>query len=144
MAHFDHCGDGTEDEGTFYSLSTEYSEAARILMDTHPTKIKYSSVINYLLGHSAELALKGYLFKNGETVEDLIRVGHNLDRLIELAREKGIIQDGLESISDLSPIYKSKDLEYRKNEKASLPTQDQLLMDVQALQRTVFGHIAQQ
>lgn len=83
MSLFDVSGDGSEDEGTFYSLASEYLEAAITLFNTPPTRINYWVVIYYLLGHSAELTLKSYLFDHGETPESLKKVGHDLERLTE-------------------------------------------------------------
>lgn len=50
MSLFDAICDGSEDEGTFYSLASEYLEAAITLFNTPSTRINYSVVIYYLLG----------------------------------------------------------------------------------------------
>ncbi len=53
-------GDGSQDDGTLYSLSDEFLEAARVLQATPPTRVNFSSAAYYLLGHSAELILKAF------------------------------------------------------------------------------------
>jgi hypothetical protein len=71
-----------EDEATLLSLSTEYLEAAKVLHSTPPTKVNYAIVIFYLLGHAAELLLKSFLHKNGESIVDIKnKYGHNLTKL---------------------------------------------------------------
>ena len=130
-----------EDEATLYSLSCEYLEAARILIDTPPTKINFSLVIYMLLGHSAELVLKSYLSKNGVVIQDLKNTGHNLNHLIDLVRENEPSMQNLDAISALSSTYKAKELNYRKSKYVRFPDKDQLLMEVVSLQRFVFHHI---
>jgi hypothetical protein len=131
-----------QDEGSFYSLSTEYLSAARILINTPPITTNYSSVIYYLLGHAAELSLKSFLYKDGESIKSLMEVGHNLSCLIELAQGKGLNINGLESIFELSRVYKDKGLEYRKLRNTYFPPQSQLLKDVEELQQAVFSRVA--
>ncbi|MBK7663576.1 MAG: hypothetical protein IPJ21_08545 [Sterolibacteriaceae bacterium] len=143
ILRFDEEGDGSEDEGTLYSLSTEYMEAAIVLHDTPPIRVKYSSVICYLLGHSAELALKSYLFDHGETPKSLKNIGHNLERLVELARQRGLsARISLTSTVELSPVYCAKGLEYRTRRRRAFPNETALIEEVQALLRAVFDHIS--
>ena len=114
MSLFDGLGDGSEDEGTFYSLASEYLEAAVTLSNTPPARTNYSGVIYYLLGHSAELTLKSYLFDRGETPASLKNLGHNLDRLVERAMNHGLSNKiSVCAIKALAPIYRKKELEYR-------------------------------
>jgi len=43
---FDAVGDGSQDDGTLYSLSDEFLEAARVLQATPPTRVNFSSAAN--------------------------------------------------------------------------------------------------
>ena len=142
MSFFDQAGDGSEDDGTFFSLASEYLEAALVLYKTPPTRIGYSLVIYYLLGHSAELTLKSYLFDHDETPSSLKDIGHNLDKLITRAKSHGLKSNlSLSAISELSPIYLAKELEYKKRKRQSFPSEDDLISEIQALQDVVFDRI---
>lgn len=141
MSIFDHEGDGAEDEATFFSLSGEYLEAAEMLNRVPPTKINYWMVTYYLLGHSAELTLKSYLFKNQVQINELIKSGHDLSALISKANGFGL-QDFI-LLRKLSPIYKAKGLEYRKSKNESFPSVDELIMEVRQLRSIVFNHVSE-
>ncbi|MEJ1958500.1 MAG: hypothetical protein WDM70_02780 [Nitrosomonadales bacterium] len=56
-------GDGSQDGGTLYSLSDEFLEAAVVLQNTPLNCVNFSAVTYYLLGHSAELMLKAFLYR---------------------------------------------------------------------------------
>lgn len=142
MSLFDALGDGSEDEGTFYSLASEYLEAAITLFNIPPTHINYWVVIYYLLGHSAELTLKSYLFDHGETPASLKSIGHNLDKLIERAMSHGLSNKlSVSAINALAPIYREKELEYRKRKRQTFPDQQDLIEEIKALQSAVFNRI---
>lgn len=141
MSIFDYEGDGAEDEATFFSLSGEYLEAAETLNSVPPTKINYWMVTYYLLGHSAELTLKSFLFKNQVQINELIKSGHDLSALISKANGFGL-QDFI-LLRKLSPIYKAKGLEYRKSKKESFPSVDELIMEVRQLRSIVFNHVSE-
>jgi len=136
---FDYEGDGSEDEVTLYSLSSEYLEAAKTLDSVPPTKVNYGIVTFYLLGHAAELSLKSYLFKKSLSVQDLRKVGHDLDSLLSKASELGL--KSFSSIRDLSPIYKSKKLEFRQRSRETFPAVDSLIEEISELHSIVFDHI---
>ena len=87
---FDAEGDGTQDDGTLFSLSAEFLEAALVLHATPPVRVKFSSATYYLLGHSAELMLKAFLYRHGQTISGLRKINHDLEKLASLAREKGL------------------------------------------------------
>lgn len=142
MSVFDAHGDGSEDEGTFYSLASEYLEAAITLFNTPPTRINYQVVIYYLLGHSAELTLKSYLFDHGEKPASLKRIGHDLDQLVERAMNHGLSKKlSVRAISALAPIYREKELEYRRRKRQAFPDQQDLIEEIEALQSAVFNKI---
>lgn len=142
MALFDALGDGSEDDGTFYSLASEYLAAAITLFNTPPTRTNYCVVIYYLLGHSAELTLKSYLFHRGETPESLRKVGHDLDKLVKRAMSHGLSNKlSARAINALAPIYRKKELEYRKSKRQTFPDQQDLIGEIEALQSAVFDSI---
>lgn len=142
MSLFDGPGDGSEDEGTFYSLASEYLEAAITLFNTPPTRINYWVVIYYLLGHSAELTLKSYLFDHGETPSSLKKIGHDLDKLVERAINHGLSNKlSVRAINALAPIYREKELEYRKRKRQTFPDQQDLIEEIKSLQSAVFNRI---
>ena len=120
LISFDSEGDGSEDESTFWALANEYLEAAAVLVDTSPRHTNYLSVIYYLLGHSAELTLKSFLHMHGESIKSLTSIRHDLKQLVDLSQARGLaVKGGLNSIVALSPLYKSKHLEYRKRKKST-------------------------
>ncbi|UAA37872.1 hypothetical protein KIH87_14380 [Paraneptunicella aestuarii] len=129
-----------EDEATFFSLSSEYLEAAETLNKIPPTKVNYWIITYYLLGHSAELSLKSFLFKRGMSLKELRKIGHDLFELLDKAKNHGI-QD-FNSIRSLSPIYKSKKLEYRQRNIESFPPIDNLILEVKELHLMVFESIS--
>ena len=71
---FDAVGNGSQDDGTLYSLSDEFLEAARVLQATPPTRVNFSSAAYYLLGHAAELMLKAFLFKHEVSIVELKKI----------------------------------------------------------------------
>ena len=139
---FDTKGDGSEDDGTLYALSSEFMDAAIVLQKTPPVRVNYSSVAYYLLGHSAELMLKAFLYKNGKTIDDLIKISHDLEKLVSLVRENGlpeIVQ--LNQIRHLAVAYKDKSFEYRTKNKKSFPPIDILIEEIERLQAAVFDKL---
>lgn len=134
-----------EDEATLYSLSSEYLEAAKVLYNTPPTRIGYTLVTYYLAGHAAELMLKSFLFKHGETIEALAkRYGHNLKLLIKRARLKGLpVSVSTEHIQSLAKTYAGKHTEYRRKYQLKLPPLNFLLLEIESLQSHVFNHVAE-
>ncbi|PKH00893.1 hypothetical protein [Paraglaciecola sp. MB-3u-78] len=139
MEIFDTEGDGSQDEATLWSLSNEFLEAAIVLKDAPKTKVSFSVATYYLVGHSAELSLKSYLFKQGLAVNDLKMIGHNLSNLIDKAMNYGLSDFG--EIRALSVIYKNKGLEYLRRIKQSLPPIEHLINEVKKLQSQVFNNI---
>jgi hypothetical protein len=134
-----------EDEATLYSLASEYLEAATVLLNTPPTRMGYTLVTYYLAGHAAELVLKSFLFKHGDTIEVLAkRYGHNLKLLVKRARAKGLPATVLtEHIQSLGNIYAKKRTEYRQKRFLRFPPLDLLLLEIKGLQSHVFNHVAE-
>ncbi len=139
---FDAEGDGSQDDGTLFSLSAEFLEAALVLHATPPVRVKYSSATYYLLGHSAELMLKAFLYKHGQTINGLRTINHDLEKLASLAREKGLpdrVQ--LTQVCHLAGAYKDKSFEYRTRTRKTFPNLDLLIQEVKALQSAVFDKL---
>lgn len=135
-------GDGSQDGCTLFSLSDEYLEAARILQETPPVQVDYGSATYYLLGHSAELMLKAFLFKHGLSIKDLKKINHDLDKLATLAIENGLPEKvGLIHVLHLAATYKDKGFEYRTRKKLTFPPIDLLTQEIKVLQSAVFDRL---
>lgn len=141
---FDAVGDGSQDDGTLYSLSDEFLEAARVLQATPPTRVNYSSATYYLLGHSAELMLKAFLFKHGVPIDELKKVGHDLEKLVSRAKERGLPEKvHLQQVLELAETYKDKSFEYRTRKRKMFPNLDLLTEEIEGLQSAVFDRICE-
>jgi hypothetical protein len=115
------------------------------LQATPPTRVNFSSVIYYLLGHSAELLLKAFLFKQGAPITDLKKMSHDLKKLVACAKEKGLPDVlHLQQILGLAEIYISKRFEYRKRKREELPNIDLIAEEIINLQSIVFDFIFEQ
>ena len=137
-------GDGSQDDGTLYSLSDEFLEAARVLQATPPVRVNFSSAAYYLLGHSAELMLKAFLFKHGVSINELKKIGHDLEKLVCHARKKGLAEKvHLQKILELAETYKDKSLEYRTRKKKTFPSLELLTEEIEGLQSAVFDRICE-
>lgn len=135
-------GDGSQDGGTLYSLADEFLEASVVLQNTPPIRVNYSSANYYLLGHSAELMLKAFLYRHGVTIPELRKIGHDLEKLVTVSEEKGLPKTvSLNQIRQLAEIYRNKSLEYRERKKKTFPDIDLLTKEIEALQSAVFGKI---
>ena len=134
-----------EDEATLYSLASEYLEAATVLHNTRPTRMGYTLVTYYLAGHAAELMLKSFLFKHGDTIEVLAkRYGHDLKLLVKRARVKGLLATvSTEHIQNFGSAYTRKRTEYRQKRHLRFPPLDLLLLEIKGLQSHVFNHVAE-
>lgn len=133
-----------EDEATLYSLSLEYFEAATVLRETPPVRLGYSMVTYYLAGHAAELTLKSFLYKHGETIDVLAKsYGHDLKKLVKYARRKGLTDSiSTKHIQDFAKSYARKHTEYRQKQPIALPPIDALLSEIANLQSQVFNDIS--
>lgn len=139
---FDAEGDGSQDDGTLFSLSGEFFEAARVLLATPPVRLGYSSAIYYLLGHSAELMLKAFLYKNRQTVSDLKKLNHDLEKLVYRARKAGLSEGvQFDQILHLAATYEKKYFEYRTKTRKTLPNLDLLTEEIEKLQSAVFDSL---
>lgn len=134
-----------QDEDTLFSLSSEFLEAATVLAGTPPTRIGYSIVTYYLAGHAAELMLKSFLFKCGDTIEVLAkRYGHDLKLLVKRARLNGLPASvSTEHIQSFAGVYTRKRTEYRLKRPLRFPPLDLLLREIKKLEAHVFNQIAE-
>jgi len=126
---------------TLFSLSEEFLEAARVLQSTPPRRVGYKSSIYYLLGHSAELSLKAFLFKHGKSIKYLRKINHDLGALVAEVREEGLNDNVcLEQIGCIAGEYEQKSFEYRTNKTKSLPNMNLMIEEVEKLQEVVLDY----
>lgn len=124
-----------------YSMSSEFLQAAKILNNKSAVHLKCNIVVYYLLGHASELMLKSLLVSYFHRVDDLKRFGHNLKLLIKEVESKTLLRFKHNEILLLSSIYASKGLEYRDFSVKKLPDLNELMTEVDALQRLVFDRV---
>ncbi|MFT6910714.1 MAG: hypothetical protein ACJAS1_007447 [Oleiphilaceae bacterium] len=104
--------------------SREMLEAANVLM---PKGISLMRPIYYLLGHSLEVGVKGFLLSHGATQKDIRGIGHDLTLAIEEANLLGLepyfqfTMEQIKSVKLLNSYYKAKELEYRVTGYKSFP-----------------------
>lgn len=141
---FDTEGDRSQDDGTLFSLSCEFLEAARVLLATPASRVGFLSAAYYLLAHSAELLLKAYLHKCGESIGDLKKLSHDLEKLASRAREVGLPDRVLlDQILHLAAAYREKSFEYRTRRRRGFPRTDLLNEEIERLQSAVFERLAE-
>lgn len=139
---FHSIGDGEQDDATLYSLANEFFEAACALQEATSLRVDVAIPIYYLLGHSAELTLKAFLYKHGFDIKELMKIRHDLEALIISARDNGMSEKvDVVQILELSLIYKNKNLEYRKRNGVKFPNILLLTNEIKSLQATVFNHL---
>lgn len=86
----------------FLRLAYQFHEAFKRCSDFNPPNLP-----GYFLGcHTVELALKSYLLRQGISIEDVVKCGHNINQLLEKSLNNGLIISPndlthLESISHL-------------------------------------------
>jgi len=133
-----------EDEATFFSLASEYLQAAMLLQNTKSTGIKVSHVIYYLIGHAAELFVKSVLCEQGVSIDELRNnFGHDLRKLTaELKKNYTSFNLNCDRIIALDTMYKYKHLEYRQRTEKTFPSADLLLEDVGRLSAFAFDEVA--
>tara|TARA_R110001599_G_scaffold336565_1_gene554381 strand:- start:26545 stop:27012 length:468 start_codon:yes stop_codon:yes gene_type:complete len=142
MGIFTSKGDGSEDDGTFYSLSSEFLEAAIVLSKMPSINVNFTIAIYYLLSHSVELMLKAFLHKKGRTIRELRALGHNLENLVLLSRKEGLPSFvNTNCTVAISKIYSGKKLEYRARASHQFPNIDDFVKECKKIQSTVFGSL---
>jgi len=102
----------------------DYYKAFEDLYLKYPEVIKMYEVKYYLLCHSIELAMKAFLREKGFTRKQLMEIGHDLEKLIRLLHDNGVLIDveSMERTFSLSDYYKSKQFEYPQIGYKALPS----------------------
>ena len=89
--------DGSEDTltaGTLIDGARMYAAAADAVNDKLPNSLH---VLSHLLGTSIELALKAYLRHSGYSEKQLVKIGHDLGKLLDHAVNHGLGRTGSRS-----------------------------------------------
>lgn len=127
-----------ENEYGYYSLGTEFTEAAKILNEHVATKLKVDSASIYLICHAAELFLKAYLLNTlGKEKFLETKYYHELNKLIDASLENKL-KINLPKLRSISSVYQNKQLEYRQDIELELANIDDLIIETEALSREVF------
>ena len=123
-----------EDAITFFVYADEFFFAAEELEKSkNPDKVAVVSY--YLYGHSLELAYKSFLYTKGLNLEQLKKIGHNLEKSLKKCRGLGIeesieIDDNyLEVVRGINKYYLTKEFEYMSRTAKTFP----LLWEVKAV-----------
>lgn len=93
----------------------DYFRAYKIIQQQVPKIVSLYQIKFYLLCHSIELALKADLKRRGYTRKKLIDLGHDLEGLLKLLKEKHeVLLDAksMKQISLANSLYKTKQYEY--------------------------------
>mgnify|MGYP001609530027 CR=1 FL=1 len=93
----------------------DYFKAYKIVQQQEPKIISLYQVKFYLLCHAIELALKADLKRRGYTRKQLLDLGHNLENLLRLLKEKHEVILDAESMKQIllaDSLYSSKQFEY--------------------------------
>ena len=99
--------------------------------------------VYFLIGRAIELALKSFLLSSGYSLDDLKKIGHNLDKLAARVGEssnesvQGLVRAMLPEIGLLNVYYQAKEFEYRITGYKSYPPTKSLLPFVEALLKAV-------
>lgn len=80
--------------GTLIDGARMYAAAADVVNGKFPNSLH---VLSHLLGTSIELALKAYLRHSGYSERQLVRIGHDLGKLLDHAVQKGLERTGSRS-----------------------------------------------
>ena len=104
----------------------------------HHSHVPFAIYYNFL--HAIELALKSYMAHTGSDLGELKRVGHDLEKALNICIDKGI-RDNCPKLTDLlvdtikyaSSTYKNKEFEYIRVGHIQLGHIDQIAMASSAL-----------
>lgn len=133
---FENPGDGSQDDGTLFSLGIEFFESAKILAAAPVVSANTTAVAYYLYCHSAELFIKAFLYKKLMPFEELKKSGHDLKKLVAAFKEHA---DELEFVNLLKVAdhYNKKYFEYRKRSYAAFGVIELLEQEVTELKSYV-------
>jgi HEPN domain-containing protein len=107
-----------------WNYAYEYFKAGVIVHESAKTN---TDPIYFLIGHSIELCLKAYLRGSGLSIEQLKKLGHNLDKLLEEAKAHGVAslveisEEFRTIIAYLNSYYCIKPFEYIESGTKTLP-----------------------
>lgn len=88
--------------------------------------------------------LKAYLYDHGQTISELKRLNHDLEKLASHAREAGLPDKVLlDQILHLASAYKEKSFEYRTRRQRTFPSIDLLTDEIDRLQSAVFDRLSE-
>jgi HEPN domain len=117
-SHLDTDLEGMMDRLTSMGLwrnAGEFLDAAKIV---HDKKGGVFTPTYYLVCHSIELSLKAFLLRSGSSKKELIRLGHDLECLLNIAEHEDLGKhmrvsgSGRSAIKMINPYYKEKGLNY--------------------------------
>ncbi len=140
-----------QNEWTLWHYADEFFFAAEELeKSVNPDKLLTPSY--YLYGHSLELAIKCFLYKNGTTLKELKNnIGHDLETALNNAKNKGIdkyicIDSAYKNVvQGLNKYYKTKELEYMTSSNKTFPpltdVKDAVKKTLNALQYILSEHL---
>jgi len=100
-----------------WTYAKEYLDAAKSVASSSDRELVPTPAY-YLVCHSIELILKAFLRGSGEELEDLKKIGHNLNRCLNKAAKKGINEHYCftdtkkQAVSLINDYYSQKELEY--------------------------------
>lgn len=86
----------------------------------------------FLLGHGIEVALKAFLLANGDSMDLMFKIGHNLAKAARrVVATSGplaeVVKDYMPAIELLNLSYQAKEFEYRVTGSRSYPSKDVLI-----------------
>ena len=95
--------------------ANDYFKAYKILLEREPRFLTLYQVKFFLLCHSIELALKADLKRRGYTRKQLLDLGHDLEKILKVLKEKHEVLLDVESLRQIflaNELYKTKQFEY--------------------------------
>lgn len=102
----------------------DYFKSFEILQKEIPKEIEKYEVKYYLLCHSIELGMKAYLREKGYSRKQLLKLGHDLEKIIGQLHKEGVVID-IDSINRtfiLNDYYNKKMFEYPQTGYKSMPS----------------------
>ncbi len=118
-----------------WSTAYDFYQAAFLVVKGEPRRLRYQMVDYYLICHCIESALKGFLRGKGYTIQELVKIGHDLEKALKHARAEGIEahhqfpKDFLNDLAVANFSYKNKDFEYLLAGVVHLPKTPDVLLD---------------
>ena len=110
----------------------DFYRAFENLQEKNPQLTTMYEVKYYLLCHSIELAMKAFLRKKGYTRKQLMKIGHDLDKLIIILHENNVLIDVDSAIRTImvNQYYKTKQFEYPQTGYKEFPSLEDMKSSV--------------